>query len=216
MADRKRRDSAVESDLLQKRFRADSNSKDDGEGDDDDDDDDDGEEEEEEEEDNVTNIYCQLSEYDQAILLHVLTGNDVIYFRKIDIGKFHKYLEKNRSLCDMDSRPVEEDIRSIKSMTDKGDVLKWDEEKVEFSSPEVRDRIIEEFAGIVRTDGEYLMLSRIIENNWRDPKSEGIRKRIIQNIMQPFVWRKGLDFIDYVTEGWFFPHGCSVITEIRK
>ncbi|XP_056015400.1 uncharacterized protein LOC125652354 isoform X1 [Ostrea edulis] len=223
MADRKRRDSAVESDLLQKRFRADSNSKDDGEGDDDDDDDDDGEEEEEEE-DNVTNIYCQLSEYDQAILLHLLTGDEVIYSREIDKGEFHKYLENTRSLCDMDSRPLEEDIRSIKSMTDKGDVLKRDEEKVEFSSPEVRVRIIEDFADSVRTDSEYLILSMIIEKNWYYPKYEGIRKRIIQNILQPFVWRKGLDFIDFfvtkeylnVTKDWLLHYGRSVITEILK
>ncbi|XP_056015401.1 uncharacterized protein LOC125652354 isoform X2 [Ostrea edulis] len=218
MADRKRRDSAVESDLLQKRFRADSNSKDDGEGDnDDDDDDDDGDEEEEEEEDNVTNIYCQLSEYDQAILLHLLARYDVIYSREIDKGEFHKYLENSRSLLGMDSRPAEEDIRSIKSMTDKGDVLKWDGGKVEFSSPEVRDRIIEDFVGSVRTDSEYLILSSIIEKNWYYPKYEGIRNRIIQNILQPFVWRKGLDLIELiVTKGRFLPHGWRVITEILK
>ncbi|XP_056015402.1 uncharacterized protein LOC130053005 [Ostrea edulis] len=224
MAERKRRDSAVESDLLQKRFRADSNSKDDDEGDDDDGDDGEEEEEEEEEEDNVTNIYCQLSEYDQAILLHLLARHGWIYSidegidEGTDEGELHEYLETFRNLCDMDSRPVEEDIRFIKSMADKGDVLKWDGGKLEFSSPGVRYRVIEEFAGCVRTDSEYLILSIIIEKNWSDPKSEGIRKRITQSILQPFFWRKGLDSIDlFVTKGYLinmFCDGRRVISEI--
>jgi hypothetical protein len=85
-------------------------------------------------------------------------------------------------------------------MADKGDVITWDRMKTNgkltFSSSEVRDRIIENFADCVKIDSEYLLLCSIIGREWSEPIDEGIRTRIIHDIVKPFVLMNGLDSVD--------------------
>jgi hypothetical protein len=94
-------------------------------------------------------------------------------------------------------------------MADRGDVLTWTEElggdvwgvdwrRVKFTSAEVRDRILELFADSVRTDGEYVLLCCSIVRYWIKPIDDGVRERILHNIIPPFVWRNGLDTVDLV------------------
>jgi hypothetical protein len=146
----------------------------------------------------------------------------------------------------------EEDVRSIESMVDRGDVLTWTEEvdrryikftsakvrdmiieqrwrwgdmwdvdgrRVEFTSAEVRDRIIELFADSVRTDGEYVLLCWIIGKDWSKPIDDRVRERMLHNIIQPFVWRNGLDTVDLLSkyeDNLDFIYHRDVILSIRK
>jgi hypothetical protein len=96
-------------------------------------------------------------------------------------------------------------------MVDRGDVLTWAKEwgrdvwpvdgrHVKFTSAEVRDRVIELFADNVRTDGEYLVLCGIIGRGWSEPIDGRVRERILHNIIQPFVWKNGLDTVDLMSK----------------
>jgi hypothetical protein len=119
----------------------------------------------------------------------------------------------------------EEDVRSIESMADRGDVLTWTEEwvdvfnvdgrRVKFTSAGVRDRILELFADSVRTDGEYVLLCGIIGKDWSKPIDDRVRERILHNIIQ----RNGLDTVDLMLKyedclGVINP--SDVILSIRK
>jgi hypothetical protein len=116
-----------------------------------------------------------------------------------------------RELCGVTDRSWEEDKRSIESMADRGDVLTWTKEwgddmwdvdgrRVKFTSAEVRDRVIELFADSVRTDRECLVLCGIIGRNWSEPIDDRVRERILHNIVQPFVWRNGIDILDLLSK----------------
>jgi hypothetical protein len=147
-----------------------------------------------------------------------------------DRNKLPDKLPAVRELCDVTKRSWEEDKRSIESMADRGDVLTWTEEdgenvwgvdgrRVKFTSAEVRDRIIEQFADGVRTDGEYMILCGIIGREWSKPIDDRVRERILHNIVRPFVWRNGLDTVDLVLKYkdslGVLCHG-RVILSIRK
>jgi hypothetical protein len=146
---------------------------------------------------------------------------------------YRQYLPGVRKLCDVTDRSWEEDVRSIESMVDRRDVLTWTEEggrdvwdvdgrDVKFTSAEVRDRILELFADSVRTDGEYVLLCEIIGRKWIKPIDDRVRERILHNIIQPFVWRNGLDTVDLVFKyrhnlNISFQHAAKeVILSIRK